>query len=122
MSKIRSSNTKPEKVLQRELWGEGLRFSRRVSKLPGKPDIVLNKHKAIIFIDGEFWHGYHWNQKKKKLKANRSYWIPKIERNILRDKRNNIKLRRLGWKVIRFWEHEINKDLPRCIKRIKKLL
>lgn len=121
MSKIRSNNTKPELLLRRKLWGQGLRFSRKTSKLPGKPDIVLEEHRIVIFIDGEFWHGYKWREKKRKIKANRSYWVPKIERNILRDKRNNQKLRKAGWKVIRFWEHQITKDLLKCIKKIKEL-
>ena len=121
MRKIRSNNTKPELLLRRKLWGQGLRFSRKTSKLPGKPDIVLEKPRIAIFIDGEFWHGYKWREKKKKIKANRRYWVPKIERNILRDKRNSQKLRKSGWKVIRFWEHQITKDLLKCIKKIKEL-
>ncbi|MDD5109419.1 MAG: very short patch repair endonuclease [Candidatus Omnitrophica bacterium] len=121
MRKIRSNNTKPELLLRSKLWGQGLRFSRKTSKLPGKPDIVLEKPRVAIFIDGEFWHGYKWREKKKKIKANRRYWVPKIERNILRDKRNSQKLRKSGWKVIRFWEHQITKDLLKCIKKIKEL-
>jgi DNA mismatch endonuclease (patch repair protein) len=121
MSKIRSNNTKPELLLQRKLWGQGLRFSKKISNLPGKPDIVLEKTRIAIFIDGEFWHGYKWREKRKKIKANRPYWVPKIERNISRDKRNNQRLRKAGWKVIRFWEHQITKDLPKCIKKIKEL-
>ena len=96
MSKIRSNNTKPELLLRRKLWGQGLRFSRKTSKLPGKPDIVLEKYKIAVFIDGEFWHGYRWKQKKKKIKDNRDYWIPKIERNVARDRKNNRQLRRAG--------------------------
>ena len=114
MSKIRSNNTKPELVFRKKLWGNGIRFSRKVSNLQEKPDIVLNKYKIAIFIDGEFWHGYHWEEKKKKLKANREYWIPKIERNILRDRKNTRKLRKDGWRVVRFWGHQINKDTEKC--------
>lgn len=121
MRKIRSNNTKPEVLLRRKLWGQGFRFSRKTSKLPGKPDVVLEKPRIAIFIDGEFWHGYKWREKKKKIKANRRYWVSKIERNILRDKRNTQKLSKFGWKVIRFWEHQITKDLLKCIKRIKEL-
>ena len=121
MRKIRSNNTKPELLLRRKLWGQGFRFSRKTSKLPGKPDIVLEKPRIAIFIDGEFWHGYKWREKKKKIRANRRYWVPKIERNILRDRQNTQKLRKSGWKVIRFWEHQIAKDLPKCIKKIKEL-
>jgi len=122
MSRIRSNNTKPELALRHGLWGQGFRFSRKTSKLPGKPDIILNKYKVAIFIDGEFWHGYRWRDKKRKLQANRKYWIPKIEGNIKRDKQNNRVLRRVGWKVIRFWEHQIIRDLPLCITKIKRMI
>ena len=120
MKKIKSNNTTPEIILRRKLWGNGFRFGRNGSKLPGKPDIVMNKYKVAIFIDGEFWHGYQWYKKKKRLKSNKAYWIPKIERNILRDRKNNRKLRRGGWKVIRFWQHQITKDLTKCLKKVEK--
>ena len=90
--------------------------------MPEKPDIILTKYKIAIFIDGEFWHGYRWEEKKKKLKANRGYWIPKIEKNILRDRQNNRKLKKAGWKVVRFWEHQINKDTEKCLQKIKKIM
>ncbi|MFH1394865.1 MAG: very short patch repair endonuclease [Candidatus Omnitrophota bacterium] len=121
MSKIRSNNTKPEVLFRKKLWGSSIRFSRKESTMPEKPDIVLNKHKIAIFIDGEFWHGYRWEEKKKKLKANRGYWIPKIGKNILRDRQNNRKLKKAGWKVVRFWEHQINKDTEKCLQKIKKI-
>lgn len=120
MKKIKSGNTKPELALRRRLWGEGFRFSRRVSSLPGKPDIVLTKYKVVIFIDGEFWHGYNWDEKKKKIKANRRYWIPKIEKNILRDKVNANVLRRNGWIVVRFWQQNIEVDIEKCVKGVLK--
>ena len=121
MSKIRSKNTTPEVLFRKKLWGNGIRFSRKESNMPEKPDIILNKHKIAIFIDGEFWHGYRWEEKKKKLKANRGYWIPKIEKNILRDRQNNRKLKKAGWKVVRFWEHQIKKDAEKCLQKIKKI-
>lgn len=122
MAKIRSNNTAPEVALRKKLWGVGIRFSRKPSALPGRPDVVLIKQKIAIFIDGEFWHGYRWEEKKKRLKVNRAYWIPKIERNIARDKQYNIKLRKEGWQVIRFWQNEIFKDIPKCIQKIKKIM
>jgi len=122
MSKIRSNNTKPEVLFRKKLWGNGIRFSQKASNMPEKPDIILNKYKITIFIDGEFWHGYRWEEKKKKLKANRGYWIPKIEKNILRDQQNNRKLKKSGWKVVRFWEHQINKDTEKCLQKIKKIM
>ncbi len=70
-------------------------------------------------MDGEFWHGYNWLEKKQKIKSNRDYWIPKIERNMERDRKNNEELERLGWKVFRFWEKEVEKNLDKCIKTIR---
>ena len=122
MRRIKSSGTKPEIIFKKRLWGKGFRFSRKASKLPGRPDIVLTKYKTIIFVDGELWHGYNWGAKKKKIKANRSYWIPKIEKNILRDKKNNRLLKRAGWRVFRFWQHEIEKDFLKCFTKIQKAI
>lgn len=118
MKKIRSSNTIPELSLRRELWKLGYRYRLNVSKLKGKPDIVLNKFKIVVFVDGEFWHGYEWQKKKPKIKANREYWIKKIERNIERDKENNKHLVSMGYVVLRFWEHEIKNDLAKCVNKI----
>ena len=122
MRKIKSDKTSPEILLQKALRKTGIKYKKNYKALIGNPDIALINKKIAIFIDGEFWHGYHWNQKKKKIKANRRYWIPKIERNIKRDKQNAKKLKRAGWRVVRFWQHQINKDLSKCIKKIKKIM
>ena len=118
MSRIRSKNTKPEKRLRTELWRRGFRYRLHAKNLPGSPDLVFLKHRLAIFIDGEFWHGYNWEQRKAKLKTNRDYWIPKIERNIARDKKNNLLLERAGWTVVRFWSKEIEQDLDKCLSVI----
>jgi DNA mismatch endonuclease, patch repair protein len=118
MSKIRSANTKPELALRKTLWKLGLRYRLNVPNLKGKPDIVFNKYKVVVFVDGEFWHGYKWLEKKPKIKANRKYWIKKIERNIERDIENTKFLIANGYIVFRFWEHEIKKDLLGCVKKI----
>ena len=118
MRKIRSSNTKSELILRRLLWSKGLRYRVNFKKLPGKPDILFTKYKLAIFIDGEFWHGYKWENKKERIKANRGFWIPKIERNIQRDSENKIALEILGFKVIRFWENQIKKEINYCLQII----
>jgi len=122
MRKIKSSRTTPELLLQKALRKEGVTFKKNYSALPGNPDIAVVNKKLAIFVDGEFWHGHCWKSKKRKLKANRAYWIPKIERTILRDKKNARELRKQGWKVVRFWQHQINKDLTKCICTIKKAI
>lgn len=120
MRKIKSKKTKPETALQKFLRKKNVKFKINYCNLPGNPDIVLFNKKIAIFVDGEFWHGYRWEEKKKKIKSNRAYWIPKIERTIARDKQNNKKLKKAGWRVIRLWEHQIKKDLTKCIQKIMK--
>jgi len=118
MSKIKSTNTKPELLLRKALWALGLRYRLNVSNLNGKPDIVFNKYKIVVFIDGEFWHGYNWAEKKLKLKANRKYWVKKIESNINRDAKNTNDLISKGYIVFRFWGHEIYENLADCLNKI----
>jgi DNA mismatch endonuclease (patch repair protein) len=118
MSKIRSRNTKPEMALRKELWKLGLRYRANVRKLKGTPDVVFNKYKVVVFVDGEFWHGYDWEEKKNKIKSNSEFWINKIERNMERDLETNTYFINLGYKVLRFWEGEIKKDLAGCTLKI----
>lgn len=122
MQKIRSINTKPEILFRRLLWARGIRYRKNNINLPGKPDISISKYKVAIFIDGEFWHGFNWEEKKKKIKANRDYWVPKIERNIERDRNNNLLLENDGWTVLRFWESEIKKNTEECLERVLALI
>jgi len=118
MSKIKALNTKPEVKVAKTIWHHGYRYRKNVKNLPGKPDFVFRKYNLIIFIDGDFWHGYNWTEKKRKIKSNRDYWIPKIERNIQRDKEINLLLESKGFRVLRFWEHEVNKNFDNCIQKI----
>ncbi|UII81482.1 very short patch repair endonuclease [Flagellimonas sp. CMM7] len=118
MSKIRGKNTKPELAFRKALWAAGYRYRIDYKKLIGKPDIVLNKYKTIIFIDGEFWHGHNWKQRKEKIKTNREFWIPKIERNIQRDKEVNAALENLGFTIFRFWETDVKKNLDACLQKV----
>lgn len=122
LSKVKSKNTRPEILLRKELWSKGFRYRKNVSTLPGKPDIVFNKLKLVLFVDGEFWHGYNWSKAKNRFKSNKEYWIPKIEKNIERDIRNNNELMRKGYTVVRIWENEIKKDLSNCVIRVIKII
>jgi DNA mismatch endonuclease (patch repair protein) len=118
MGKIRGKNTKPELIFRKALWAAGYRYRIDYKKLIGKPDIVLNKYKTVIFIDGEFWHGYNWEARKDKIKSNREFWIPKIERNIQRDKEVNAVLENLGYTIFRFWETDVKKNLDACLQKV----
>ena len=118
MKKIHSKDTIVEISFRKALWAKGVRYRKNFKKLPGSPDIVITKEKLVIFIDGSFWHGYNWEVKKGKIKSNTAFWVPKIQRNMERDLENNDALASLGFKVIRFWEHEIKKDFNGCLNKI----
>lgn len=118
MGKIRGKNTKPELAFRKALWAAGYRYRIDYKKLIGKPDIVLNRYKTVIFIDGEFWHGHNWEERKHKIKTNREFWIPKIERNIQRDNEVNVALEDLGYTIFRFWETDVKKNLDTCLQKV----
>ncbi len=122
MSKIKGKDTIPEISLRKALWNTGVRYRKSNKKITGNPDIVIKKSKLIIFVDGEFWHGYKWAEKKAKIKTNREYWIKKIEGNMNRDKRVNLALRKSGWTILRFWEKEIKQNLDKCVLKITKTI
>ncbi len=119
MSKVHLKGGKDEEQLAKALWHAGYRYRRNYRKLPGRPDIAIQKHHIAIFVDGEFWHGFDWENRKPKLKRNREYWIEKIEENIARDKRNDLLLQEHGWKVLHFWEKEVLKNREACIRTIE---
>lgn len=118
MQSIRSKDTSIELKLRKALWQKGIRYRKNYDKLEGKPDIVITKYRIAIFCDSNFWHGYNWQKNKHKIKSNQNYWIPKIERNMERDKEINKHLEAMGWIVIRFWEWQIRKELSFCIELI----
>lgn len=123
MSHIRSKNTKPEILVRHELFRRGYRYRINVSKLPGRPDIVLPKHKTVIFINGCFWHGHEGCKHFVQPKSNVEYWKSKILRNQQRDKETILKLQQLGWKVVIIWECEINKSqLLQTINQIVSII
>ena len=118
MSKIRGKNSKPELLFRKALWAKGIRYRVNNTQLPGKPDISIKKYKLAIFIDGEFWHGYNWDERKETIKSNRRFWIPKIERNLQRDKEVNQALQEMGYMVFRFWINDVKTELGKCINDI----
>ena len=119
MQAIRSKDTSIEIKLRKALWHQGIRYRKNYGGLAGKPDIVLTKHKIVIFCDSDFWHGYDWETNRHKIKSNHDYWIPKIERNMERDRAVNKCLEEEGWTVIRLWERQIRKDLFFCIEIVR---
>lgn len=107
MSRIRSSHTKPEMALRKALHGLGFRFRLHGRRLPGKPDIVLPKHRTVIFVHGCFWHRHTGCKIATTPKTNTDFWIDKFDRNQSRDTRNSEALVAAGWRVIVVWECEL---------------
>lgn len=122
MSKVKLKNGDAEALVAKALWHKGYRYRLNWSKLPGSPDIAILRYHIAIFIDGEFWHGYDWENKKQKLKRNREYWVEKIEENIARDKRVDQELRGMNWTPIHFWTKEVEKNLDGCVSTIAELI
>lgn len=119
MRAIKSKNTKEEILLSKALWHRGHRYRKNNKSIFGKPDLTFKKNKIAIFVDGEFFHGYNWEERKNTIYSNRDYWIPKIERNMQRDKEVNEYLLSKGWRVIRFWSTFVKKNLNDCIDIIE---
>lgn len=107
MSRIRSSDTKPEIVLRKALHKLGFRFRLHGRRLPGKPDIVLPKHRTVIFVHGCFWHRHPGCKVATTPKTNTDFWIDKFDRNQSRDTRNSEALAAAGWRVLVVWECEL---------------
>ena len=122
MSSIKSKDSKIEIMLRKALWKRGYRYRINYPQIIGKPDIVFVKKKVAVFCDGEFWHGYDWEKRKYEIKSNQKFWHEKIEKNIKRDEDVNLSLSEQGWKVIRFWGKDIEKNLPKCIEIIEDAL
>lgn len=122
MSKVHLKNGKAETILAKRLWHEGYRYRRNYKKLPGSPDIALTTYKVAVFVDGEFWHGENWKERKAKLKHNREYWIEKIEENMARDKRVDGQLQEMGWTTLHFWEKQVLKHTDECLQVVLELL
>jgi len=109
MARISGSNTKPEIVVRKILYGLGFRYRLNVRKLPGTPDIVLSKHNKVVFVHGCFWHGHKGCKRSTRPTTNVAFWNRKIDKNIDRDKKVLKELRRLGWKPLVIWECQTKK-------------
>jgi len=117
MSRIHATNTSPEIKLRKAMWAAGIRgWRNNSSTILGHPDIVFKRKKVIIFVDGCFWHGCPLCCRIPT--SRREYWESKIFKNNARDKKLSEQLEAEGWIVLRFWEHEIKKNIVSCVKAI----
>ena len=109
MARVSGSNTKPEIIVRKMLYGLGFRYRLNVRKLAGTPDIVLSKHNKVVFVHGCFWHGHKGCKRSKRPTTNIAFWNRKIDQNIKRDINSLTELRRLGWKPLVVWECQTKK-------------
>lgn len=110
MSLVRSSNTKPELAVRKALYAQGVRYRLYCIDLPGRPDLLLKKFNAVIFIHGCLWH-WHGCARSRMPSTNHLYWQKKIDKNKDRDHENEMKLIHAGWRVLIIWECAIKKTL-----------
>lgn len=122
MQAVKNKGSKIENLLAKELWSRGYRYRKNDKSVYGKPDFTFKRWKIAVFVDSEFWHGKNWDIRKHDFKSNQSFWIPKIERNIQRDKEVNKTLKKEGWKVLRFWGKDIDKKMLNCIIKLEKVI
>ena len=122
MQNVKTKNTAPEIKLRSLLHKNGFRFRVNRKDLPGKPDIVLPKYRAVIFVHGCFWHG-HDCPRGQRPQTNADFWNQKIDRNVIRDKSDVSLLESLGWRVLIVWECEIKKKNETVLlSRVKEFL
>ena len=122
MQSNKSKGTKPELALAKAMWALGLRYRKNSGSIFGKPDFSFKKYKVAVFVDGEFWHGKDWEQRKAEIKGNREFWIAKIERNIRRDREVTGRLKAEGWAVLRFWSNDVVKNTTCCAEKVKEIV
>jgi DNA mismatch endonuclease (patch repair protein) len=122
MSRIHGKDTGIEMLLRRALYAKGYRYRHNSKFIFGHPDISFKGYKIAIFCDSEFWHGKNFEENKAKIHSHTDYWIPKIERNIERDREVNEHLKKQGYIVLRFWGEEIEKDLDGCVAKVEEAL
>lgn len=119
MARIKGKNTGPEQTVAAVLAARGLEWEGHARDLPGRPDFVFREAQVAVFVDGDFWHGWRFPLWRDKLSEK---WEAKIDGNRRRDVRNHCRLRRMGWKVVRLWEHQVERDPAGCISRVVRTL
>ena len=114
MSRVHGKDTTPERIVRSYLFSRGLRFRLFSKKLPGHPDVVLPKYKAVIEIRGCFWHRHPGCKIASTPKSNIAFWQEKFDRNVARDARNEAAIRALGWRYFVVWECELSRKADRA--------
>lgn len=123
----RGRDTKPELRLRRELHRRGVRYRLHADDVPGRPDLVIRRLRLAVFVDGDFWHGNRWRLRglsglEDDIASNHEYWVPKIRRNMERDQEVTRRLQSMGWKVVRIWESDVNRDPTGAADRVQQVI
>ena len=121
MAKIKGKNTGPERAVRALLHRAGYRFRLHVRNLPGTPDVVLPRHRTVVFVHGCFWHRHPMCKTASTPKSHRKFWADKFARNVANDRKHRRQLRRLGWRVITIWDCQLRHP-ERVLARINKIL
>jgi DNA mismatch endonuclease (patch repair protein) len=121
MARVHSKDTSPELIVRSTLHRLGYRFSLSSKNLPGKPDIVLSRFHKLIFVHGCFWHQHNGCKASERPSSNSDYWNKKLDRNVVRDKKNIASLRKSGWDVLIIWECQIRRKIA-LLSRIEKFI
>lgn len=119
MSSVKSKDSKIEQIFRAALWRAGYRYRKNARGYFGKPDAVLKKHKVVVFVDSCFFHGCRTHGRLPA--SNKKYWKDKIERNKIRDREVNRHYKKTGWRVVRVWEHGINKTRQSLLPYLRKI-
>jgi DNA mismatch endonuclease (patch repair protein) len=122
MSSIRGKNTWPERTLRTILFAKGFRYRLHVKKLPGIPDIVFPKHRAVVFVHGCFWHRHEGCRYTTTPRTNEKFWMQKFEGNVDRDRRHAEALHSLGWRVAVVWECALKQSVEDTARTVGEWL
>lgn len=117
MSRIRGRHTTPERILRELLWKSGLRYRLHCESMAGRPDIVFRRFRLTVFIDGCFFHGCPIHYVRPR--SNAVFWSKKLSENVKRDRRQTLELEHQGWKVLRYWEHEVFESPDSIVSEIR---
>lgn len=121
MSRVKNTDTKPEIIVRSIVHRLGYRFRKNNLNLPGRPDIVLTRHRKVIFVHGCFWHGHRQCKRATRPTTNKMFWAKKLDANIVRDKHNNKVLKSLGWETLTIWECQI-KNQDKLLLKLESFL
>ena len=117
MARIRGRDTKPELILRRALWADGYRYRVNYRTPAGRPDIVFPGRYLAVFVDGCFWHGCPDHYVRPRSRT--GFWDRKLQSNVGRDRRQTLQLEESGWRVLRFWEHDVHMDLQSVLGALR---